>query len=117
MKKIVMLLISVVLINFAVSAQEPAPLPDTVGDKIKQGDPEVKNPPLSVNYLSDATRITSKEIPAGVKRTLESGSQYVGWERAAVYKDKTGSTYIIEMKEADRTRVFRLDKYGKPIID
>jgi hypothetical protein len=118
MKKLLLILLGCFFLNVAtVNAQEPAPLPDTVGDKVKQGDPEVKNPPPSVNYLSDAVRITSKEIPAAVKRTLESGTQYTGWERASIYKDKDGNKYIVEMKDADTTRVFRFGKDGKPLFD
>ena len=117
MKKLMSILFFLILGVATVHAQEPAPLPDTVGDKVKQGDPEVKNPPPTVNYLSDAVKITSAEIPAAVKRTLQSGTEYAGWERGTVYKDKSGSTYIVEIKEADRTRVFRFDKAGKPVLD
>ena len=63
MKKLMSILFFLILGVATVHAQEPAPLPDTVGDKVKQGDPEVKNPPPTVNYLSDAVKITSAEIP------------------------------------------------------
>ena len=118
MKKIILTIISALIISVAaVNAQEPTPQLDTVSTPVKEGDPEVKTPPPNVNYLHGMTRITSAEIPAAIKQTLESGSQYAGWERASVYKNKSGKTYVIEIKEADRTRIFRFDKNGKPILD
>jgi hypothetical protein len=118
MKNVIITLVAIFMIGLAaVNAQEPTPLSDTVKDPVKQGDPEVKNQPLNINYLNGMVKITPKELPAPVKQTLEAGSQYQGWERASLYKNKAGDSFIVEMKEGDRTKIFRFDKTGKPVLD
>src|SRR5688572_3860649 len=103
MKKISMLLLVLFFSSAAVLAQSPAPEPDTL-KTVKQTDPEAKNPPSHTNYRTDQIKITPSEIPAGVKRALESSSQYAGWEKASIFKSKAGDLYTVEISRADTTR-------------
>jgi hypothetical protein len=98
----------------AANAQSPAPEPDTLKEA-KQTDPEAKNLPHDTHYTKDHVKITSKQIPAGVKRTLESGSQFEGWEKGSFYKNKSGNLYTLEITKGDTTRTYRFDASGKPV--
>src|SRR5687767_6319291 len=89
MKKSLILLVSILMGMAAANAQSPAPEPDTLKE-VKQTDPEAKNLPHDTHYTKDQVKITSKQIPAGVKRTLESGTQFEGWEKGSFYKNKSG---------------------------
>jgi hypothetical protein len=118
MKKIFLAVLAILVISLsAVQAQSPTPDPDTTSSPVKQTDPEVDGMPRDINYAGGMIRITTQELPKGVKQTLGSSSGYAGWEKAKAYKDKDGRTYLIEMKEDDATRVFRFDKDGKLILD
>jgi hypothetical protein len=101
----------------AVHAQSPTPDPDTTTAPVKQTDPEVDVMPRDVNYAGGMTKITTQDLPKAIKQTLGSSSGYEGWEKAKAFRDKTGNTYLIEMKEGDKTRLFRFDKTGKLILD
>jgi hypothetical protein len=100
----------------AVYSQSPAPEPDTLRDPVKQGDPAPENPP-PVNYKADQVRIMSQDIPAPVRQSLESNPQYDGWQKATIYKNRASSIYTIEFKDADKTRSYRFDKTGKPVVE
>lgn len=115
MKKLISVLAGLLITIAAVHAQSPAPEPDTLRDPVKQTDPEGGVLPKDVNYTDDHQKITPKQLPAGVRQTLESGTQYDGWEKASVYKNKSGSVYIVEITKADTTRTFRFDKLGRPV--
>src|SRR5688500_663863 len=115
MKKFMILLVSMLAIGMAAAnAQSPAPEPDTLKEA-KQTDPEAKNLPQDTHYTKDQIKITSKEIPAGVKRTLEASTQYEGWERASIYKNKSGNLYMLEITKGDTTHTYRFDSAGKPV--
>jgi hypothetical protein len=114
MKKLASILAGL-FITAAAYAQSPAPEPDTLRDPVKQTDPEGRVLPRSANYAEDHQRITSKQIPAGVRQTLESSPEYEGWERAMIYKNKSGNSYIIEITKADTTKTYRFDKLGRPV--
>jgi hypothetical protein len=115
MKKFMTFLISVLIIGIAAAnAQSPAPEPDTLKE-VKQTDPEAKNLPQDNQYTKDHVKITSGEIPAEVKRTLESGTQFQGWERGTFYKSKSGNLYTLEITKGDTTRTYRFDSSGKPV--
>lgn len=116
MKTYLLFFIAVLIAGVAASsAQSPAPEPDTLKE-VKQTDPEPKNIPQEddANYSKDQVRITSKQIPAAVIRTLESDIQYEGWETATIYKNKAGNVFTVEIRNGDTTRTFRFDAAGRP---
>ena len=115
MKKLASFFAALFIALAAACAQSPAPEPDTLRDPVKQTDPEGKVLPQSSNYAEDHQRITAKQIPAGVRQTLESSPTYEGWEKAALYKHKSGNLYIIEITKADTTKTYRFDKLGRPV--
>jgi hypothetical protein len=115
MKKLVAILAGLFITIAAAHAQSPAPEPDTLRDPVKQTDPEGRVLPRDVNYADDHQKITPKQLPAGVLQTLESSTQYDGWEKAFVYKNKSGSVFTIEITRADTTRTYRFDKLGRPV--
>jgi hypothetical protein len=116
MKKLVSILTGLFITIAAVYAQSPAPEPDTLRDPVKQTDPEGKVSPPEINYTdADHQKITPKQVPAGVRQTLESSPQYEGWEKASLYKNKSGSVFVVEITKADTTRTYRFDKLGRPV--
>lgn len=115
MKNSLLFLTAILVLGLCVSkAQSPAPEPDTL-KQVKQTDPEAKTIPRDANYTRDQVKITSTEIPASVRRTLESGAGYAGWERAIIYKNKSGNLYTVEITKGDTTRTYRFDRLGKPV--
>jgi hypothetical protein len=100
-----------------VKAQSPVPEPDTLKNQVRQTDPVPQAMPHDASYTTNAIKITSTEFPEGVKRSLNDGSEYEGWQKGTAYKSKDGKMYILEMREADTVRVFRFDKTGKLIIE
>ena len=119
MKKFALVLAGITIgLTAAVYAQSPAPQPDTLKDPIDQGDPELKVLPRdNANYAETQIKITPKQIPAAVKQTLESGTQYSGWEKGSLYRDKSGKKFIVEIMKADTTRTYFFDPSGKPLIE
>jgi hypothetical protein len=114
MKKLVSILAAAFIAIAAAHAQSPAPEPDTLRDPVKQTDPEGRVLPRDVNYTDDHQRITPKQLPAGVRQTLESSNEYEGWEKALVYKSKNTDVYVIEISKGDTTKTYRFDKLGRP---
>lgn len=100
-----------------VNAQSPVPEPDTLKNQVRQVDPVPQTMPPDANYTVNKIKITSAEFPEAVKRSLNAGSEYEGWQKGIAYKSKDGKEYILEMREADTLRVFRFDKNGKLIIE
>jgi hypothetical protein len=100
-----------------VNAQSPVPEPDTLKNPVRQTDPVPQTLPADANYTANAIKITSTELPDAVKRSLNDGAEYEGWQKGTAYKTKDGKTYIVEMREADTLRVFRFDKAGKLILE
>jgi hypothetical protein len=114
MKKISIFLCGLLVSLATLYAQTPAPDPDTLRD-VKQTDPEVEHLPSDINYRDGQIKITPAQLPAEVKQTLQSGSEYEGWEKAAVYKSKNNGRYTVEITKADTARIFRFDKLGRPV--
>lgn len=100
-----------------VHAQSPVPEPDTLKNQVRQIDPVPQTMPQDANYTANKIKITAAEFPESVKRSLNAGSEYEGWQKGAAYKSKDGKEYILEMHEADTLRIFRFDKNGKLIIE
>lgn len=100
-----------------VHAQEPVPDPDTLKNQVNQKDPTPDNIAPDASYVEDKIKITSAEFPEAIKRTLNAGAEYEGWQKGSAYKSKDGKMYILMMSEADTTRTFRFDKNGKLILD
>jgi hypothetical protein len=98
-------------------AQSPVPDPDTLKNHVKQTDPVPQTMPQDANYTAEKIKITSAEFPQAVKKALSAGSEYQGWEKGTAYKSKDGKMYLLEMSEADTTRVFRFDATGKLILE
>lgn len=113
MKTILILLVPLfILCAGKVNAQSPAPEPDTLKE-VKQTDPEAKNLPKNANYTKDQLRISSKQIPEGVRSALNSDTQYEGWEKGSFYKNEAGNLYTLEITKADTTRTYRFHASGK----
>ena len=72
----------------------------------------------SQNYRPglDLIKITTDDLPAAVRSALH-GSEYKGWETAIIYKNSASDTYVVEIEEVDRIKIFRFDGNGKPIKD
>ena len=119
MKKLFIIFVGAILFSItAIYGQEPVPILDTAKNPVKQDDPEVENtPPDAANYLRGMVKIVPTDLPAPVKRTLQSGSQYYGWEKATVYKHKSDNTYLVELPQGESKRVFKFDKTGKPLLE
>lgn len=95
-------------------AQNPTPELDTTKNPSRQTDPAVKVQP-SNDYLENHLRIMPQELPEPVKRTLESGTQYSGWQRAVIFRKEDGKEFVVEITEGNKTESFRFDKQGKPL--
>jgi hypothetical protein len=115
MKKYCLLLAGVTM-SLATLAQSPVPDPDTLRTPTKQGDPAPDTPPPT-NYRADQQRVMAQDIPAPLRQTLEADPRYQGWQKATIYKNRSGSIYTIEFKEADKSRFYRFDKTGKSIAE
>lgn len=66
-------------------------------------------PPENVVLLSPS------QIPKKVKKALQKGDQYSGWERGAVYLDKNTNLFLVEIKQGNSSRIFGLDDSGRPV--
>jgi len=111
MKKIATLLIAIAISTAAAYAQTPVPEPDTV----EHTAPEIKVIKPKINYTEDQIKILPTDIPAPVKRALESGPEYAGWQKAAIFKNKRGDLFTIEITKADTTKTYRFDARGLPV--
>lgn len=100
------------LLCIAVCGQTPDP--DTLRDPVKQGDPEVRQNPADINYVQNMTKILPEDLPKAVRQTLQ-GPEYLGWEKATIYKNKAGDRFLIEIRNGDKVRYYRFDKEGKPV--
>ena len=95
-------------------AQNPVPELDTTQIPVEQGDPALKTFSPET-YLKDFKRIMPDELPAPVRTTLDAGTQYSGWQRAPIYKNKKGDRFVLEIPSDDRTERFQFDAQGKPV--
>ena len=95
-------------------AQNPTPELDTTQIPVEQGDPALKTFSPDT-YLKDFKRIMPDELPAPVRTTLDAGTQYEGWQRAPIYKNKTGDRFVMEITSGDKTERFQFDAQGKPV--
>lgn len=111
MKKIATLLAAVAIGTAAAYAQSPVPEPDT----LKNTSPEIKVIKPETNYTQDQIRILPSDVPVPVKRALESGSEYEGWQKAAIFKNKRGNLFTVEITKADTTKTYRFDARGLPV--
>lgn len=116
MKTLALLFFALTASAISVCAQSPVADPDTL-KTVNRNDNAPDALPPDASYTEDKVKITSAELPKEVKKTLEAGSEFSGWERGQVYKDKAGKVFVIEMREADTLRTFRFDKTGKLILD
>lgn len=101
----------------SVWAQTPVPDPDTLSNPVQQGDPAVRTLPPGLDYVEDKKRISAEEIPDPVRETLESTGRYSGWQKGVVFHDRNKDEYVVEFKEAGKTRSYRFNKDGKPVIE
>lgn len=63
------------------------------------------------------TEINSTEVPASLKKTLES-PQYKGWDKGTFYRAKDNDSYLLEMKDKNnKVTPYRFDKQGRPILE
>ena len=95
-------------------AQNPTPELDTTQIPVEQGDPALKTFSPDT-YLKDFKRIMPDELPAPVRTTLDAGTQYEGWQRAPIYKNRKGDRFVLEIQSGDRTERFQFDAEGKPV--
>lgn len=71
-------------------AQSPVPEPDTLKSPVRQTDPTPQTTAPNVDYTRNKIKITSAELPKQVRSTLQSSTQYTGWETGLIHKDKAG---------------------------
>ncbi|SKC87410.1 hypothetical protein [Ohtaekwangia koreensis] len=113
MNKFILLFCGAIVFSIAsAQAQAPVPRADSVRDPIKQGDPAPDNVPSQAAYGKDMVEIKHKDVPAELRKTL-SEDTYKGWENARLYKEKSGSGYLLEFQDPLKTRLYRFDKNGK----
>jgi hypothetical protein len=115
--KTIFVWVCVLFSSLAAYAQEPVPEPDTLKNQVNQKDPTPDNIAPDANYTADKIKITTADLPREIKKTLNAGSEYTGWERGQVYKSKDSKLYILQMSKGDTTRTFRFDTNGKLILD
>jgi hypothetical protein len=113
MKTILLLLVGFSL-YCNVQAQSPAPEPDTLKE-VKQTDPEAKTLPKNSNYTTDQVKITSGQLPQQIKKTLNTDTQYEGWEKGQLYKSKSGDLYVLKITKSDTTRTYQFNASGIPV--
>lgn len=116
MKTIYSILFVLVTITFA-NAQSPVPQPDTSKTQVRQTDPVPDAMPPDASYTQDKIKIGSGELPEDIKRELNSGADYKGWQQGTTYKNKAGDIFILEMQEGDTLRTYRFDPKGKLILE
>lgn len=95
-------------------AQSPVPDPDTLST-VKQTDPEPDALPPGTNYREDAVKITPAQLPPQVQKTLQSGTQYEGWQKGTIYKNKKENEFTVEVTKGDTTKSFKFDPAGRPV--
>lgn len=83
---------------------------------VREGNPQIVEPQLeqSMNYTKDMVKIKASDVPKPVQQALQ-GTEYKGWENAAIYRSKSSDMYLVEMKNGDMTKTYRFDRNGKPI--
>jgi hypothetical protein len=59
--------------------------------------------------------IEHDKLPASLKKTLQEGDQYKGWESATFYLDKTSKQYLVELGTTSDKRIYRFDENGKAV--
>lgn len=69
-----------------------------------------------MNFKKDMVVIQSSEVPASLRSTLQ-GDQYKGWESGTIYRTQNSDMFIVEMRDGDKTRMYRFDQNGKAIKD
>jgi hypothetical protein len=62
----------------------------------------------------DRVVISTEEIPPRLRLTLETGD-YKGWENSTLYKNRTTSEYMIEIRDGSLSKVFYFDKDGNAV--
>jgi hypothetical protein len=90
--------------------------PDTIRNPIKQGDPAPQVIPKGAEYRRSLIVVRKEELPVGVKKALQ-GEQYKGWEKATFYRNETSTTYLVEIQDPNKTRLYRFTKDGKLLND
>lgn len=115
MNKMTLWTCTFLLLGSAGLAQTPVPDPDSVLHPSQQGDPALRSMPDDLNYIKDNKRITAEELPASVRETLQSSTQYEQWQRAVIFHDKNRDEYEVQFKEAGKTTSYRFNREGKPL--
>lgn len=89
---------------------------DTTKTPIPQDDPVMKqsSEELQRNLLKDMVKITSVQLPEGVKKAMES-NELKGSK--VFYKHKTKDEYAVEIREGEVSSFKFFDKDGNPIND
>jgi hypothetical protein len=115
--KTLALLLSYIAFVAVVNAQTPVPEPDTLKTPVRHSDPTPQTTAPNVDYTRNKIKITSADLPDAIQKTLQSSTQYTGWETADVFKDKAGKEFVIEIHEGDSKRVYRFDKTGRHVLE
>lgn len=87
---------------------------DTTATVVKQGDPVIQQSPeeMQRSMLQDMVKITSKQIPEGVKEAVSS-SDFKG--QKTYFKHKKKDEYAVEVKEGEISSIYFFDKMGKEL--
>lgn len=86
---------------------EPAPQPEPQQPERKEGS----------YMLRDMTALQASEVPAALRETLTTGSDYKGWDdpTTKIYRNKTSDLFVVQIMDGTQTKTYRFDKNGKPI--
>lgn len=88
---------------------------DTAKNPVNQGDPAVRqsSEEIQQDMLRDMEKISDKDIPAALKKTLQQ-ADYNG-ETRTFYKNKKKEEYTVEIHKGEITSFYHFDKDGNPI--
>lgn len=91
----------------------------TTGSTSSQ-DTELQSTDPSVNTnawkTEDRVLIRTNDLPSSLLITL-GDPMYRGWENSSVYRNRTTSEYMIEIRDGSDTRTYYFDKDGKAVVN
>lgn len=71
--------------------------------------------PKDIGPPKDSVLVTEAAIPPRLRRRLEQGEQYRGWEGGEIYLNRNTGLYVLYLKDGVTTNVYGFDRRGKPV--
>lgn len=87
---------------------------DTTG-VINQNDVYTQELPKDLGPPKDSVRVMRAALPGRLRRRLQRGEQYRGWEDAEIYLNRNTGLYMVYLRDSAITRVYGFDSGGKPV--